>query len=81
MNEPINHNVSTLAKSSSTGNNLQKFISKRFKRDMFVLLLTRVIDSQDPYKVNQAVFTLLDLEFCQGIMTGFPGKAIFVIGR
>ena len=48
---------------------------------MFVLLLTRVMDNQNPQRINKAIFTLLDLQFCQGIMTGFPGKAIFVVGR
>lgn len=49
-----------------------------------LLVLTRVCDDKDGKNVNSvnsAIFALLDLRICLGIMGGFPGKAIFVVGR
>jgi hypothetical protein len=60
---------------------LQIFKTARFKRDLFVFVLTRIGNTQKEEKINGAIFTLLDLSTCLGIMTGFPGQAIFVVGR
>jgi hypothetical protein len=48
---------------------------------MCIFVLSRVLDKSNIYELNNAIFTLLDLPFCFGIMTGFPKEAIFVIGR
>lgn len=45
---------------------------------MMVILLTRASNNEN---TDKAIFTLLDLNICLGIMTGFPKKAIFVVGR
>lgn len=64
-----------------TNNLLWIFRNRRLKRDLLLLVLTRVGDPRNVEKVNSAIFSLLDLPSCLGIMTGFPGKAIFVVGR
>ena len=46
-----------------------------------LLVLTRVGDPRDVKNVNSAIFALLDLKICIGIMGGFPGKAIYIVGR
>jgi len=50
-------------------------------KDLVLFVLTRVGDPNHIDRVNQAIFSLLDLSICMGIMTGFPNLAIFVVGR
>ena len=70
LSEPTKLNVSL--NFNKIKDNLDVFLYKRFKRDLFVIILSRVADYTNVSKVNNAIFMLLDLKFCLGIMTGFP---------
>jgi hypothetical protein len=47
---------------------------------MCIFLITRITDKHN-VNINNAIFTLLDLSICKGIMSGFPKEAIFIVGR